>query len=180
MEKSIQELKDLALSAYNKKDYAVARDLFEQCILDLENEGDKLNAAEMKNNLAVVLLELKQPEEALKQVTGTDLLFAEVKDIKRQAMAAANIATSLQALGKNEEALEMFENSADLFKQIGEKDMRSIILKKIADLQLKTGKHFQAMATLDSSYEQKEKRSFKDKILQSFLGSVIKKITRQG
>lgn len=172
-------LKDQAFEAYKKKNFKAAAQLFSECITLLDGTQDILSAAEMRNNLSVVLLELKQPEEALSALQGTDQVFADAQDIKRQAMALGNTAAALQATGKLAEALTTYETSADLFKEIGEKEMRALTLKKISDLQLKTGKQYQALASLEAAYDQQEQKSAKEKVLKGFLGSLINKITRR-
>lgn len=172
-------LKDQGFDAYKKKNFKAASNAFTECISLLDEAQDILSAAEMRNNLSVVLLELKKPEIALDVLKNTDQIFAEAKDIKRQAMALGNTAAALQALGKLPEALSTYEASADLFKEIDEKEMRALTLKKISDLQLKTGKQFQALASLEASYDQNEQKSTKEKVLKGFLGSLIKKITHR-
>lgn len=179
MNKQAATLKDQAFAAYQKKDFNGAAQLFVECIAMLNEAQDKLIVAEMRNNLSVVLLELKKNEEALAAVKDTDQVFASAKDIKRQAMALGNTAAALHALGNLPEALSTYEASADLFKEIDEKEMRAVTLKKISDLQLKTGKQFQALASLDAAYNQNEQKSVKEKVLKGFLGSLINKITRR-
>lgn len=172
-------LKDQAFTDYQKRRFNDAALHFSQCIQLLDESRDLINAAEMRNNLSVVLLELKKPEEALKNLQGTDQVFADAGDVKRQAMALGNMAAALQAQNKYDEALTLYESSAELFKNTDEKEMRSITLKKIADLQLKTGKQFQAMASLESSYDQQVKPNAKEKILGGFLRDLIKRITHK-
>lgn len=179
MEETANSLCEKAFAAYRKKDFASASQFFIESIRLLDEQQDALSASEMRNNLSVVFLELKKTPEALKMVEGTDLVFAAAGDSRRQAMALGNIGTAQQALGLLTEALASFEQSADLFKLTNEKEMRAITLKKIADLQLKTGKQFQALASLDASYDQREKKSPKERILQGFLGTLIKKITHR-
>jgi len=172
-------LKDQAFEAYKNKNFKKAAEIFADCIAVLDKEQDFVSAAEMRNNLSVVLLELKQPEEALAVLEDTDQIFADAKDQNRQAMALGNAGAALQALGQFAEALSAYEASADLFKAIGEKEMRAIILKKISDLQMKTGKQFQALASLEAAYDQNEKKTVKEKVLKGFLGSLINKITHR-
>ncbi len=179
MDQQAATLKDLAFEAYKKKNFKAAAQYFTECITLLDGVQDILSAAEMRNNLSVVLLELKQPEEALSALEDTDRIFGEAGDQKRQAMAIGNTAAALQALGKLPEALTAYETSADLFKEIGEKEMRALTLKKISDLQIKTGKQFQALASLEASYDQTEQKSAKEKVLKGFLGSLINKITHR-
>jgi tetratricopeptide (TPR) repeat protein len=179
MDEQTIALKEKAFDAYKKKNFKAARDYFRECISLLDDQMDDLDAAEMRNNLSVVLLELKKPEESLNILQETDLIFAKAGDIKRQAMALGNIASAQQALGKLPEALANFEQSAELFKEINEKEMRAITLKKISDLQLKTGKQFQALASLEASYDQNEKKTVKERILKGFVGNLIIKITHK-
>ncbi|MRS02474.1 tetratricopeptide repeat protein [bacterium] len=179
MDQQAAALKDQAFEAYKKKNFKAAAQCFSECITLLDGVQDTLSAAEMRNNLSVVLLELKQPEEALSVLKGTDQIFGDASDQKRQAMALGNTAAALQALGKLPEALTTYEASADLFKEIGEKEMRALTLKKISDLQLKTGKQFQALASLEASYDQNEQKTAKEKVLKGFLGSLINKITHR-
>lgn len=179
MNQQAAALKDKAFAAYQKKDFKAAAQTFVECIALLDESQDHLMAAEMRNNLSVVLLELKKPEEALAALKDTDQVFANANDKKRQAMALGNTAAALQALGKLPEALSTYEASADLFKEIDEKEMRAVTLKKISDLQLKTGKQFQALASLEAAYDQNEQKSAKEKVLKGFLGSLINKITHR-
>jgi tetratricopeptide (TPR) repeat protein len=179
MNENIAALKDQAFEAYKRKQFPAASGYFERCVQLLDEEEDLLSAAEMRNNLSVVLLELKNPEKSLAVVQGTDQIFAEHNDKKRHAMALGNIASALQALKRLPEALISFEQSAEIFKEIDEKELRSITLKKISDLQLKTGKQFQALASLEASYDQNEKKTVKDKVLKGFLNNLINKITHK-
>jgi len=172
-------LKDQAFEAYKKKKFKAAAQSFVECIRLLDEEQDALSAAEMRNNLSVVLLELKLPEDSLSVLKDTDLVFEKAGDTKRQAMALGNMASALQALKKYPEALSFFENSAELFKTINEAELRAITLQKIADLQLKTGKQYQAMASLEASYDQNEKKTIKERVLHGFLGNMINKLTHR-
>ena len=179
MDQQVTTLKDQAFEAYKKKNFKAAAQAFFECISLLDEAQDHLAAAEMRNNLSVVLLELKKPEESLAILKDTDLLFASAGDQKRQAMALGNTAAALQALGRLPEALATYEASSELFKEVNEKEMRALTLKKISDLQLKTGKQFQALASLDAAYDQNEEKSAKEKVLKNFLGSLINKITHR-
>jgi tetratricopeptide (TPR) repeat protein len=179
MNNQYDTLKENAFEAYKKKDYLTASQSFRECIQLSEELGKNLDASEMRNNLSVVLLELKQYDEALSVLDGTAEAFAKAGDRKRQAMALGNKAAVLQAKGELTAALELYETSSALFKEAGEKEMRAITLKKISDLQMKTGKQYQALASLEASYDQNEKRSIKERILKSFLGTLIGKITHR-
>ena len=126
-------------------------------------------AAEARNNASVAHLKGGNPDAALRIVMGTDRIFSELGDTRRQGMALANQASALEDLGRLEEALERFEQSADLLKQTGEKEMRAFVLKKISSLQIRTGKQFQALASMDSALEEQPRLTIREKILQKLL-----------
>ena len=178
MSDELTKISNQAFKDYRKKNYLAARDGFKQCVDLLSLEGSEKDLAEMKNNLSVALIDLKEAQQALDVVIGTDEIFKKLDDKKSQAMALANIGTALQALGKKEEALTKFEASSALFREVGEKFMRATILKKISDLQLTTGKPLQAIASMQASYDQKEKKTFKEKILGSALGQIFRKCVK--
>jgi tetratricopeptide (TPR) repeat protein len=167
-----------AFKDFHKKKYLDASNGFRTCIDLLLNGGAEKDLAEMKNNLSVALIELHEPQQAYDVVFETEEVFERLGDKKSQAMALANIGTALQALGRKEEALASFERSSDLFKETGEKLLRATILKKISDLQLTTGKPLQAIASMQASYDQKESKSFKEKILGTALGQIFRKFIK--
>lgn len=178
MDENITKISAQAFKDYRKKNFLAARDGFQKCIELLTQEGSEKDLAEMRNNLSVTLCDLHEWQQAYDTVSGTDVIFENLGDQKSQAMALANTGTALQGLGKKEEALAAFEKSSDLFKLSGEKLMRASVLKKISDLQLTTGKPLQALASMQASYDQKEKKSLKDKILNSALGQYLQRLIR--
>jgi tetratricopeptide (TPR) repeat protein len=178
MSEELTKISNQAFKDYRKKNYLAARDGFKQCIDILSQDGSEKDLAEMKNNLSVTLIDLKEPQQALDAVIGTDEIFKELDDKKSQAMALANIGTALQALGKKDEALLKFEESSSLFRDVGEKFMRATVLKKISDMQLTTGKPLQAIASMQASYDQKDKKSLKEKILGTALGQIFRKFVK--
>ena len=175
MDENLNKISEQAIKDYHKKKYAAAKEGFQQCIELLGQEGSEKDLAEMRNNLSVTLIELHEAQQSYDAVIGTELIFEKLDDKKSQAMALANIGTALQGLSRKEEALAAFEKSSDLFKETGEKLLRATILKKISDLQLTTGKPLQAIASMQASYDQKDSKSFKEKILGSALGQIFRK-----
>jgi len=178
MDDELAQISAQALKEYRKKNFQAAREGFQQCIELLSTTGSEKDLAEMRNNLSVTLIDLRDPQKAYDVVLGTDEVFSKLGDKKSQAMALANIGTALQALGRKDEALTSFEGSSALFKEIGEKMMRATVLKKISDLQLTTGKPLQAIASMQASYDQKDKKSFKEKVLGSALGQIFSKFIK--
>ncbi len=178
MNDELTRLSSQAFKDFQKKRFLEARDGFKACLDILSSEGPEKDLAEMKNNLSVTLVELHDFQMAFDIVNGTADIFEKLGDKKSQAMALANTGTALQALGRKEEALAAFEKSSEIFKETGERLLRATVLKKISDLQLTTGKPFQAIASMQASYDQKESKSFKEKILGTALGQIFKKFVK--
>jgi tetratricopeptide (TPR) repeat protein len=101
---------------------------------------DELNAAEMKNNQSVALLQAGKAKEAWQATEGTEEVFQRAGDIKRQGVAVSNRAAALEGMRKWKEALAEYDRAASLFEQIGEGDMHSIVRKAAANINLKRGR----------------------------------------
>src|SRR5512143_360802 len=84
--------------AFAAGQYEAAANSFENAAQGFASTNDKVNAAEMQNDLSVALLKLGRGQAALDAVLGTDQVFALAKDVKRQAMAVGNQAAALDAL----------------------------------------------------------------------------------
>lgn len=124
---------------YEKGNYLAAADLFLQAAQAYAAVQDELNAAEMKNNQSVALLQAGKAKEALEATEGTEQVFERAGDIKRQGIAVSNRAAALEGLRKWKEALAEYDRAASLFEQIGEGDMHSIVRKAAAGINLKRG-----------------------------------------
>ena len=123
----------------------------------------------MMNNMSVALLQAGRAQEALNAALGTDQIFAEAKDIKRQGMAVGNQAAALEGLNRYDEVIAAFERSAELFAQAGEGDLRSMVMKSAAAIKLKTGKITDSAFKMMGSLDVKENPSFFERILKFFL-----------
>jgi tetratricopeptide (TPR) repeat protein len=130
-------LADEGKQTYEKGNYLAAADLFRQAAQAYAATQDELNAAEMKNNRSVALLQAGKAKEALQATEGTEQVF------EKQAISSRGIAVSnrgaLEGLKKWKEALAEYDRAASLFEQIGEGDMHSIVRKAAANLNLKRG-----------------------------------------
>ncbi|RPJ29650.1 MAG: hypothetical protein EHM33_00260 [Chloroflexi bacterium] len=124
---------------YEKGSYLTAADLFLQAAQAYTSVQDELNAAEMKNNQSVALLQAGKAREALQATEGTEEVFQQSGDLKRQGIAISNRAAALEGLKKWNEALAEYDRAASLFEQIGEGDMHSIVRKAAANINLKRG-----------------------------------------
>ena len=169
----MDNLDPLALAEQGKKEYGKgnyigAADLFLQSAQAYENAQDELNAAEMKNNRSVALLQAGKAKDALQAVEGTEELFQKVGDLKRQGIAIGNRAAALEGLKKFDEALEEYERAASLLEQAGEGDMHSVVRKAAANLHLKRGHVTAAQMDVYDSLRLVEKPNFTQRILKFF------------
>ena len=91
--------------AFGIKNFDLAAEAFSQALREFELAGDELNAAEMRNNLSVALLQGGKAQQAYAALKGSEEVFAKAGDKKRQAMALGNQAAAREALKRRDEAL---------------------------------------------------------------------------
>lgn len=133
-------LADQGKQEYEQGKYLAAADLFLQAAQAYASAQDEVNAAEMKNNESVALLQAGKAKEALQATDGTESIFEKAGDLKRQGIAISNRAAALEGLKKWAEALAEYDRAAALFEHIGEGDMHSIVRKASANINLKRGR----------------------------------------
>jgi len=165
-----QQLVEQGKQAFAAKQYDRAASAFSEAATAYEAQDDVLNAAEAKNNLSVALLQAGKAQEAYQAAAGTDEVFAQAGDIKRQAMAFGNQAAALEALKKLDQALEAYERSAALFDEAGEGEMRSMVLQSAAAIKLKSGKMVDSALSMIGSVESTKKPN----LLQRFLRFLLR------
>jgi tetratricopeptide (TPR) repeat protein len=130
-------LADDGKKEYEKGNYKAAAGLFSQAAQAYSSMGDELNAAELKNNESVAFLQAGNAREALQAVEGTEEIFMNAGDLKRQGIAVSNRAAALEGLKKWKEALAEYDRAAAIFEQAGEGDMHSLVRKSAANINLK-------------------------------------------
>jgi tetratricopeptide (TPR) repeat protein len=155
--------------AFENKKFDEAAGLFQQAADGFRTSRSALMAAEMMNNMSVALVQAGRAGEALDAALGTDQIFADANDIKRQGMAVGNQAAALEGLHRYDEAITAFERSAELFAQAGEGDLRAMVMKSAAAIKLKTGKITDSAFKMMGSLDVKENPSFFERILKFFL-----------
>ena len=163
------QIADQGKQAFESKNFIEAAELFRRAAEGFTADNSALMAAEMMNNMSVALLQAGRAKEALNAALGTDQVFADAKDIKRQGMAVGNQAAALEGLNRYDEAIAAFERSAELFAQAGEGDLRSMVMKSAAAIKLKTGKITDSAFKMMGSLDVKENPSFFERILKFFL-----------
>lgn len=139
-QQSSTTLADKGKQEYERGNYLGAADLFLQAAQAYATAKDELNAAEMKNNQSVALLQAGKAKEAMQATDGTEVVFQNAGDLKRQGIAISNRAAALEGMKKWQEALAEYDRAASLFEQIGEGDMHSIVRKAAANINLKRGR----------------------------------------
>ena len=166
---AIVTLAEKGKNEYEQGNYHAAADLFSQAAQAYTSAKDDLNAAEMKNNQSVALLQGGKAREALQATEGTEDIFQKAGDIKRQGIAVSNRAAALEGLKKWNEALQEYDRAALLFEQVGEGDMHSTVRKAAANLNLKRGHLTDSQMDVFDSLRLVEKPSLAQRIMKFFI-----------
>jgi tetratricopeptide (TPR) repeat protein len=151
---------------YEQGNYPVAANLFSHAAQAYTLLKDNLNAAEMKNNQSVALLQAGNAKEALHATDGTEEIFQKAGDIRRQGIAVSNRAAALEGLKKWKEALAEYDRAASLFEQVGEGDMHSTVRKAAANLNLKRGRLTDSQMDVYDSLRLVEKPTLLQRIMK--------------
>ncbi len=147
---SPQELGDLAQGQYQEGDYSSAEKTFAEAAVAFTEFGDLPMSAEMKNNQSVALLRGKRAQAALEAAQGTDTIFADAGDNRRQGMALANQASALAALNRTAEATDFYTRAGAALEKAGELDYRLEVMQLLSTLYLRKLKIFDAIIALQS------------------------------
>ncbi len=151
---------------YQKGNFRAAAGLFSRAAQAYATAKDELNAAEMKNNESVALLQAGKAKDALAATAGTEEIFQKAGDIKRQGIAVGNRAAALEGMKEWQEALAEYDRAASLFEQAGEGDMHSIVRKAAANLNLKRGRITDSQMDVYDSMRLVEKPTFTQRIMK--------------
>lgn len=151
---------------YGKGNFTAAAALFAQAAQAYTSMGDGLNAAEMKNNESVAWLQAGKAKQALQATEGTEEIFLQAGDLKRQGVAVSNRAAALEALKKWKDALAEYERAATLLEEAGEGDMHSMVRKAAANLNLKRGRIEASQMDVYDSLRLVEKPSLTQRIMK--------------
>jgi tetratricopeptide (TPR) repeat protein len=130
-------------------------------------ENNELLAAEMANNLCVVLLKADRPKEALKFVEGTPEIFLERGDDKATGIAFGNLASAYEACGDINEAEQALHQAANYFQSLGEEELLLHTQRSLSQLQLRQGRPFEALNSMQSGLEGQKKPSLKNRFLRN-------------
>lgn len=151
---------------YGKGNYKAAAGLFSQAAQAYASMQDELNAAEMKNNESVALLQAGKAREALQATEGTEEVFQKAGDTRRQGIAVSNRAAALEGVKKWKEALAEYDRAAALFEEAGEGDMHSVVRKAAANINLKRGRVMDSQMDVFDSLRLVEKPTLTQRIMK--------------
>jgi tetratricopeptide (TPR) repeat protein len=166
---TLQELADSASNYYLKGDFAAAIKAYSEIASAYVAAGNFPMASEMQNNQSVVLLRNKQAQAAFDAAKGTDLVFAEIGDTRRQGIALANQASALQALRRNKEAIDFYIKSGEAFEIAGEMDLRFQVMKLLSSFYLRNFRFFDAILALQSGLAPVKNPTLLQRVMKKFL-----------
>jgi tetratricopeptide (TPR) repeat protein len=166
---SPQEMVDQAKKIYQDGDYAQAAREFAGAASIYASAGDALMAAEMENNQSVALLLAGEAQAALDAVEGTEKVFADAEDFRRQGMALANQAAALQALKRVTDSMEYYQKAGVALEKAGEGDLRADVMQQLSMLNLRRFKFYDAVLALQSGLAGVKNPNLKQRIMKKIL-----------
>lgn len=167
--KTPQELAEEGKRAYEKNKLADAAGLFAASAVAYEHAGNALDAAEMRNNQAVVLLRTKNPEEALALIQGTPEVFSAGGDLRRYGIALGNEGSALEDLRRTDEALARYQQAAEVFEQAGEEQMRAMMLESVATILARRGQLVDSYVSAVDGMAGIKKPTFRQRALKQLM-----------
>jgi len=164
-----QEIVDLARRTYQAGNYLQAAQEFAEAASAYASAGDALMSAEMKNNQSVALLLVGEAQAALEASEGTDKIFADSEDFRRQGMALANQASALQALKLLKDSTECYIRAGKALEKAGEGDLRADVLQQLTMLYLRRFKLYDSIITLQSGLSGVKNPNMKQRLMKKIL-----------
>lgn len=155
--------------SYQTGDFQGAARLFAEAAFAFQNQNLPLDAAEMKNNQSVALLQANDAPASFAAAQNTPEVFATAGDFRREGMAYGNLAMALSAMGRVDEAIGNYDKAANALEKAGEDQMRASVMQAMAGVQLKKGKIMQALVTMQIGLAGVKHPTLKQKILRGLL-----------
>jgi tetratricopeptide (TPR) repeat protein len=143
-------LAEQAKQFYLAGDFTSAAKVFGEASDSYKAGDDMLMYAEMLNNRSVALLRAKQAQSALEAAQGTDKVFAEAGDLRRQGMSLANQASAQDALKHSNEAIDLYRSAGEILEKAGEDVLRVEVMQLLSVLYLRRLKFYDAIIALQS------------------------------
>ena len=158
-----------AKKAFKEKKYSDALEGFYAAREGYLLDEDRLGAAEMSNNLCVVMLQIDRPNEALKIVENTPALFLNRGDEAHAAMAFGNLASALEACGNFNDAANALQEAIEGFRRIDDQENLLYSAKALSELQLRQGRALEAFATMQTGLENQKGLGLRRRLLRRLL-----------
>ena len=165
----LNEIVERAKQIYAAGDYPAAVQAFSEAARGYGEAGDVLMAAEMKNNQSVALLRDKQAQAALEAAQGTEKIFEQAGDQRRQGIALANQASALEALKHYKEAIELYSAAGENLEKAGEVDYRLEVMQLLSALYLRRFKFYDAIISLQSGLSAVKNPTPKQRFMKKLL-----------
>jgi tetratricopeptide (TPR) repeat protein len=163
------QLSEQARAEYEGGRLDAAAAMYSEAMHSYQLAGDDLMAAEMANNLAVVLIQDDRPEIALEIVQPTAKIFLEHGDHRRAGLAEGNLASALAASGERTAAGEHYQAALELLSDAGDSEAYTYTLQALSRLQLEDGHPIEALHTMQTGIELKPRKSLRDRLLSRIL-----------
>lgn len=164
-----KQLEKEAQAAYQRGEYSTAADAYAAARQGYLAAGEALAAAEMANNACVSYLQAENGQAALDSVLGSDEVFAQAGDLKRQGMALGNQAAALEMLERNDEAIQTYLRAGEVLQQAGEDQLRLQLMQSLSMLQFELGRRLEALASMQSGLEEVRRPSPKQMFLKKLI-----------
>ena len=164
------ELEQRAMAAYRRGDLAAAYDDYLAARAAYDLSGEALKAAEMANNLCVVLVRLGRGREAVWVVQGTVETFTDAGDLLGAARASGNLGAALEAAGELDRAATAYEQALDGLRAAGDRAGESQTWQALSRLQLRRGDPLAAAASAQAALESNPKPGPLRRFLHGLLG----------
>jgi tetratricopeptide (TPR) repeat protein len=152
--------------AYEAGNYSAAADMFLKAEQACKTVGDELQAAEMANNRSVALLQAGDAQAAFDACAGTEVIFNNAGDTRREGLALGNKAAALKELGRKDESLKLFQLSADRLKKAGDKENLAVVHKTISAIEMEKGDNLGAMSAMLDALQAKEKLTLRERFMR--------------
>ena len=165
----LKELAQNATSVYQSGDFNNAARLYGEAASIFLDQGQDLDAAELKNNQSVALLRAGDAQGAFEAAHGTPAVFFASGDSRREGIAFANEAAALADLGRTDEASGIYQRAADALEKAGEDQMRANVMQALSLIQLRKGKALEALLSMQLGLAGVRHPTLKQKILRSLL-----------
>ncbi len=166
---SPNELERLALKAFREGRYDEAIQTFTAARQAFLAESNDAKAAEMANNLSVVLLKAERPQEALEAATGTPDIFFQSGDQTLAAQAFGNLGSALEACGDLAGAERAYRQAADIFESLGDTEHHRYTMQSLSHLQLRLGRPLEALTSMQHGLDAQSRPGVRDRLLRWLL-----------